>query len=189
MKGGLLENSYHWILDHVDFLQWRRDEQTRLLWIKGDPGKGKTMLLCGITNELKKSIDRTDILAFFFCQATDSRINSATAVLRGLIYLLAVQQESLCTHIRKKYDHAGKQLFDGVNVWVALSEILINILEDARLQHIYLIIDALDECVVDLPLLLALIVKTSYLELSGFCRAAIELISSGDYGLLSRRGG
>ena len=157
-KGGLLADSYRWILDHVDFLKWRRDGQTRLLWIKGDPGKGKTMLLCGIINELKKSISKTDLLAFFFCQASDSRINSATAVLRGLIYLLADQQPSLLTHIRKKYDHVGKQLFDGVNAWWAMSEIVINILEDPKLQDTYLVIDALDECMTDLPLLLNFIV-------------------------------
>ena len=87
-KGGLLEGSYHWVLKTSDFQRWRDDQQSRLLWIKGDPGKGKTMLLCGIINELEKSMSKTDILSYFFCQATDSRINHATAVLRGLLYLL-----------------------------------------------------------------------------------------------------
>ena len=87
-KGGLLEDSYHWILENSDFQQWRNDQQSRLLWIKGDPGKGKTTLLCGIVNELKKSMAKTDLLSYFFCQATDSRINNATAVLRGLLYSL-----------------------------------------------------------------------------------------------------
>ncbi|BDD55164.1 Vegetative incompatibility protein HET-E-1 [Monascus purpureus] len=51
-KGGLLEDCYHWILDHANFRQFCDDPQSRLLWIKGDPGKGKTILLCGIINEL-----------------------------------------------------------------------------------------------------------------------------------------
>ncbi|KAF1938340.1 hypothetical protein EJ02DRAFT_354742, partial [Clathrospora elynae] len=67
----------------------------RLLWVKGDPGKGKTMLLCGIINKLHSSLPRTGLLSYFFCQATDSRINSATAVLRGLLYMLVKQQPSL----------------------------------------------------------------------------------------------
>ncbi|CZR68133.1 uncharacterized protein PAC_18032 [Phialocephala subalpina] len=54
-KGGLLKDSYRWILDNTDFQRWRQDEQSRLLWIKGDPGKGKTMLLCGIIDELTQS--------------------------------------------------------------------------------------------------------------------------------------
>jgi hypothetical protein len=160
-KGDLLEDSYRWILDNSDFQRWQDDSQSRLLWIKGDPGKGKTMLLCGIINELKKSMAKTDLLSYFFCQATDARINNATAVLRGLLYLLVNQQPSLLSHIRKKHDHAGKALFEDANAWIALSEIFTNILRDPSLNSTYLIIDALDECVADLPKLLHFIVQKS----------------------------
>ena len=160
-KGGLLDGCYHWILENPDFQQWRSDQQSRLLWIKGDPGKGKTMLLCGIVNELKKTIAKTDLLSYFFCQATDSRINNATAVLRGLVYLVVNQQPSLISHIRKKHDYAGKTLFEDANAWVALSEVFTNILQDTSLNSTFLIIDALDECVADLPKLLDFIVQKS----------------------------
>lgn len=86
------------------------------------------MLLYGIINELENSIAYTGLLAYFFCQATDSRINNATAVLQGLVYLLVDQQPSLISHIREKYDHTGKSLFEGVNAWVALSDIFTDIL-------------------------------------------------------------
>ncbi|KAK4171520.1 HET-domain-containing protein, partial [Triangularia setosa] len=43
-KGGLLKDSYCWILSNVQFQQWHDGHDQRLLWIKGDPGKGKTML-------------------------------------------------------------------------------------------------------------------------------------------------
>jgi hypothetical protein len=129
--------------------------------VKGDPGKGKTMLLCGVINELQVSIPQTAFLSYFFCQATDSRINSATAVLRGLLYMLMHRQPSLASHVRKKHDYAGKSLFEDANAWVALSEIFADVLQDASLSTTYLIIDALDECVIDLPKLLAFIAKQS----------------------------
>ena len=160
-NSGLLEDSYRWILKNSDFQRWRNDEQSRLLWIKGDPGKGKTMLLCGIIDEFKKSMARTDLLSYFFCQATDSRINSATAVLRGLLFLLINQQPSLVSHIQKFHDHAGKALFEDANTWVTLSEIFTHILQDPSLNSTYLIIDALDECVADLPKLLDFVVQKS----------------------------
>ncbi|KAH6703071.1 hypothetical protein BKA61DRAFT_528257 [Leptodontidium sp. MPI-SDFR-AT-0119] len=160
-KGGLLEGSYHWALETSNFQQWWNNPQTWLLWIKGDPGKGKTMLLCGIINELKKSLPKSTLLSYFFCQATESRINNATAVLRGLIYLLVNEQPSLISHVRTKYDQAGKALFEDSNTWVALSEIFVNILEDPKLNNTFLIVDALDECEVDLPKLLDLIIQTS----------------------------
>jgi hypothetical protein len=160
-KGGLLANSYRWVLHNTAFRQWHEDKHSQLLWVKGDPGKGKTMLLCGIINELRNSMPQTTLLSYFFCQATDSRINSATAVLRGLLYMLVHQQPSLISHVRKKYDHAGKSLFEDANAWVALSEIFADVLQDASLSITYLIIDALDECVTDLLKLLAFIAKQS----------------------------
>ncbi|PQE16116.1 hypothetical protein CJF30_00011140 [Rutstroemia sp. NJR-2017a BBW] len=160
-KGGLLQDSYSWILENSEFRQWRNDQQSRLLWIKGDPGKGKTMLLCGVINELERSKAKSVLLSYFFCQATDSRINYATAVLRGLIYLLVDQQPSLISYIRTKYDQAGKTLFEDTNAWVALSEVFTNMLQGPSLDYVYLIVDALDECVADLPKLMDFIVQTS----------------------------
>jgi hypothetical protein len=160
-KGGLLRDSYRWILDNTHYQQWRNSPQSQLLWIKADPGKGKTMLLCGIIDELFNARPKTALLSYFFCQATDSRINSATAVLRGLLYMLIDQQPSLITHIRKKYDHAGKPLFEDANAWVALTKIFVDVLRDPNLSTTYLIIDALDECVFNRTELLEFVAEQS----------------------------
>jgi hypothetical protein len=92
-KDHLLKDSFVWILDHRDFINWRDDDETRLLWIKGDPSKGKTMLLVGVIDELSQQLESTPnsgLLSYFFCQGTDSRLNNVTVVLRGLIYLMLV---------------------------------------------------------------------------------------------------
>lgn len=102
------------------------------------------MLLCGIINELDLS-DPTRLISFFFCQATDVHLNNATAVLRGLLFQLIDQRPSLLsTHIRNKYDHAGKALFEDQNARFALSEILTEVLQDLDLPPTTLVIDALD---------------------------------------------
>ena len=152
-KGGLLKSSYNWVLSHDNFQQWRDGSDGPLLWIRGDPGKGKTMLLCGIIDELKATAPTANI-SFFFCQATDARINTATAVLRGLVYMLVSQQPELVSHLRESYDGFGKQRFEGPNSWVALSKILTSMLDDSCLRSTYVVIDALDECTQDLGLLL-----------------------------------
>ncbi|KAK4656869.1 HNWD NOD-like receptor pc16 [Podospora pseudocomata] len=161
-KGGLLAGAYRWVFANPDFCLWRERSESRLLWINGDPGKGKTMLLCGIINELQGAIvadGHCRNLAYFFCQATDSRINNAIAVLRGLIYLLAHQQPRLISHVRK-YTDAGKSLSDA-NAWFVLSDILGGMLGDPNLKPTCLVVDALDECVIDLPKLLDFIVCIS----------------------------
>jgi nucleoside phosphorylase len=159
-KGNLLKDSYRWVIGHNDFKRWRDNPQYRLLWIKGDPGKGKTMLLCGIIDEIESSATM-HCLSYFFCQASDIRLSNATAVLRGLIYMIVVQRPLLISHVREKYDKSGKKLFDDSNAWEALSKILMAILNDTRLNDVILIVDALDECVEGLPLLLELLSQAS----------------------------
>lgn len=160
IKGSLPADSYHRIFDNANFRQWCDNEQSRLLWIKSDPGKDKTILLYGIIDELSKSIPDTSLLSFF-CQAIDTRINNSTAVLCGLIYLLVDQQPTLISYMRKEYDHAGNELFQDANTWFALSGMFANIVQDLSLKSAYLIVDALDECVIHLPRLLDLIVQGS----------------------------
>ncbi|KAJ5387104.1 hypothetical protein N7509_009645 [Penicillium cosmopolitanum] len=160
-KGGLLKDSFRWILSDEGFKQWQNSQDNRLLWIRGDPGKGKTMLLCGIIEELTSSVGDVSNISFFFCQASDVRINSATAVLRGLIYLLVEKQPSLISHVRSRYDKTGKALFEDKNAFYAVSDIFTQILKDPTLQTTYFIVDALDECTTDLNLLLGLITRES----------------------------
>ncbi|RFU77684.1 hypothetical protein TARUN_4543 [Trichoderma arundinaceum] len=159
-KGGLLWDSYRWILENPHFQQWRDNGESRLLWIKGDPGKGKTMLLCGILNELEDSTPFMPCLSYFFCQGTDHRLNNANAILRGLIYMLIIQRPSLFSYVHREYKDSGsKRLFDDINAWVTLSDIFENILQDPGSKNCCVIIDALDECAVDRKKLLDIIVR------------------------------
>lgn len=160
-KGGLLKDAYCWALQTSEFQQWRSTEDSSILWIKGDPGKGKTMLLCGMIEELEKSSSRMPVLSYFFCQATDRRANSATAVLRGLIYMFVHQWPSLVSHFQAKHDTAGKTLFEDMNAWIALADILRSMLEDPLLDGACIVVDALDECSADRDKLLNFIVAAS----------------------------
>ncbi|KAL2884650.1 Vegetative incompatibility protein HET-E-1 [Ceratocystis lukuohia] len=157
-KGGLLEESYRWILSHKNFLQFLDESESPILWIKGDPGKGKTMLLCGIIDELERTNPTS--LSYFFCQATNHRVNTATSVLRGLIYRLARQNPHLTTHVRDKYDY-NQNLFQSTGAWQELCEILTSMLNDPSLKNAILVVDALDECSTRQKDLLEFIAKPS----------------------------
>ncbi|KAK5989375.1 Vegetative incompatibility protein HET-E-1 [Cladobotryum mycophilum] len=148
-KGGLLEDSYLWILDNPEYREWLTNEESQLLWIRGDPGKGKTMLLCGIINELKKKA--TNRVAYFF----------SSAVLRGIIYVLVKERPFLFKYLQDKIEGSGEKLFEDSNSWWALSNILANMLADERVDRTFLVIDGLDECVEGLESLLKLIAQNS----------------------------
>jgi hypothetical protein len=180
----LLRDCYAWILEDVSFQRWKMQDASRLLWIKGDPGKGKTMMTMGVIAELsRKSADRVStktvpkatsktlgtlrlnsgpsLLAYFFCQSTRPALNNAVSVLRGLLYLLGTQRKELMRHVQKRYETVGRQLFEGPNAIYALREILSDVLNDVALPPTYLLVDALDECTLGLSELLHIITNAS----------------------------
>jgi hypothetical protein len=154
-KDKFLDDAYKWILDtkeYAAFTNWSNDElplpPRRLLWVKGHAGTGKTMLLIGIIRQLS---DQPAVLSpnvsHFFCQGTDDKThNSATAILRSLVWMLLVQQPHLISHLRSKYKHKGRSLFSDGNALVAMSRVFESMLKDPGLSPVYFIIDDLDEC-------------------------------------------
>ncbi|KAL6229323.1 hypothetical protein BDW75DRAFT_103962 [Aspergillus navahoensis] len=160
-KGGLLDDSFRWVLGNAEFQKWRNGHQNELLWIKGDPGKGKTMLMIGIINELLLQVQSqpSRSIAYFLCQAMDPKLNNATSILRSVIYMLVQQQPHLMSRLRKRYD-TNPNLFESENAFYSLSAIFENMIHDSTQATIYLLVDALDECGTGLSDLLKLIAKT-----------------------------
>lgn len=143
-RESLISESSNWILDHPYFTTWQKSDTYRLLWIKGGPGKGKTMLMMTIINHLSQSLQDNNILSFFFCQETSKGANAP--VLRGLIYQILGQNRALISHLRKVYDTQGSKLFQSSNTSTALKPIFADMISDPKLNQAYLVVDALDEC-------------------------------------------
>ncbi|KAL2816277.1 hypothetical protein BJX63DRAFT_387804 [Aspergillus granulosus] len=165
-KGGFFKGSFRWILDNAEYREWYNHQHSQILWIKGDAGKGKTMLIIGIIQELQQRIKSgsLDLLAYFLCQGTDERLNSATAALRGLIYMLIIQQPHLIIHLRKRYDLEGKKPFETGNAFYAFSAVFESMIQDIKQAPVYLLVDALDECKVGLSDMLSLISRTMSIQ-------------------------
>jgi len=151
-KDTLLRDSYAWILHNDVFKSWLRGDDTQILWIKGDAGKGKTMMMIGLEKELSalvKGTQKGGTLAYFFCQNTDDRLNHAVAVVKGLIFLLATNVKRVTKHLQAECNPAWKDGSRGVNSLYALWRVLSNIVNDLANSNcvpVYLMIDALDEC-------------------------------------------
>jgi hypothetical protein len=149
-KDTLLEGSCDWILHDAAFAHWWKDDESRILWIHGDPGKGKTMMMMALTEEIARRVgdipDQKAATAFFFCQNTVPELSNAAAIVRGLTFLLATEQPALRTHLARKYAEAGERLFEGFNVLPSLWTTLTNMAQDASVLRLYLLVDALDEC-------------------------------------------
>jgi hypothetical protein len=94
-KGTRVEGTCERITQDAKYRAWLDDDgdcinnnNTRLLWISGGPGKSKTMLSVFLTEELKRHTACVDSaeLEFFICSAHDRKRNTAVAVLRGLVH-------------------------------------------------------------------------------------------------------
>jgi hypothetical protein len=151
-KDPLVDDSFKWVLatdEYKSFVDWENPAAPNLLWINGQAGTGKTMLLIGIIQELTSkhlSSPEAPDLSYFFCQGTNHQLDNGAAALRGLVWLLVLQQPHLITHVRQAYRPSGEKAFDGIFAFQALSELLQRMLEDEELNPVFLIIDALDEC-------------------------------------------
>jgi len=143
-KDRLLRDCYEWILHDQVLQEWRDGNTSPLLWIKGDPGKGKTMLMIALARELVKSPPQNPRnVAFFFCQNPDPRLNTAASILRGLIWMLAVKDARLAKIFHTTYQSKSNQL-NGPNAMYALFLTLLAMLEGC--PGAFILIDALDEC-------------------------------------------
>ncbi|KFY14076.1 hypothetical protein V491_06163 [Pseudogymnoascus sp. VKM F-3775] len=143
-KDALLKDCYEWILQDRLLQKWRDGDTYPLLCINGDPGKGKTMLMIALVRELSMNLPgNSPTMTFFFCQSTDIRLNNAIAILRGLIWKLAMNQPRLARIFHQKYN-SDKSLLDGPNAVFALFSTLTLMLNECPGTTI--LIDALDEC-------------------------------------------
>ncbi|KAK1855471.1 vegetative incompatibility protein HET-E-1 [Colletotrichum chrysophilum] len=165
-KGGLIPGLNNWFFDHEEYNRWHRKPEKRLLWITGSPGKGKTMLICDVIEELEKQNYEP---VYFFCEAGDTRLNMANAVLRGLLYSFLSRNPSCISQIQEKYERRGKVVFEDTNSWDVLTGMIKDIISSGAMSKAVIVIDALDECVEELGKLLDLLI-----DISATCKAIVS---------------
>ncbi|KAL8937621.1 MAG: hypothetical protein Q9216_004336 [Gyalolechia sp. 2 TL-2023] len=150
-KDRLLETTDDWILNDTTYRKWLSDPCSRVLWLHGDPGKGKTMLSIALIDELTKRSQDTDkglsqALLYFFCDNQDDRRGSASLILRGIIYQMLCKYPGLSMYLNSEYEKQREKLFSSPNSIQTLWRIFHSIIKHSDVHEIYIVIDALDEC-------------------------------------------
>ena len=145
-KGSRVDGTCTWIKGHELYVSWLSSDP-QLLWLSGGPGKGKTMLSLYLAQDLEQSIkhSKNTILLQYFCDNKDERRNTATAILRGLIFQLLQARRHLFTHILPSYQIQKESLFSPSS-FQTLWRIFETMLHDHALDRIYCVLDGLDEC-------------------------------------------
>jgi len=156
-KDKLLATTNVWILNNTTYLKWLNEDRSRILWLHGNPGKGKTMLAIAMIEEFQRTMQPAGnssdsprrALVYFFCDNQDDRRKTASLILRGIIYQILCQYPDLAVYLTNEYGKQREQLFSSRNSLQSLWRVLHSIIKNSELQEIYIVIDALDECDVD----------------------------------------
>jgi ankyrin repeat protein len=140
IKEGRVSNTCEWIRTTKEYAEFLEGTH-RMLWIWGEPGKGKTMLSIFMSRELEQK-NKTKTI-FFFCRAEHEKRNSAVAVLRGLLWHLTGLCPELTRVLRKKCESAvNDTLSSRETLWISFKELIVA----AQSERLYCVIDGLDEC-------------------------------------------
>ncbi|KAG0636269.1 hypothetical protein HOY80DRAFT_372781 [Tuber brumale] len=77
-------NTCTWIFGNEEYKHWCQSESSSMLWVVGNAGFGKSVLLSSVIEELLK-VDDGRIVLFFFCKTGDDSTQRAGAIFRNLI--------------------------------------------------------------------------------------------------------
>jgi hypothetical protein len=74
-----------WLTSSATYKQWLQDDQHGLLWIKGIPGSGKSVIAANLIDELARNNPGSPVLFFFFRQIIQAN-HKPDALLRDWIH-------------------------------------------------------------------------------------------------------
>lgn len=146
-KGRRVAGTCQWIKYNKDYVDWLRSTaSSQLLWLSGDPGMGKTMLSIYLADELQRKTHRSsDTFIEFYCECAERGRNTATGILRGLLFQLISKYRHLAGCIQGDFGEQGNGLF-AESSFFTLWRYFDTMIRDPKIGTIYCIIDALDEC-------------------------------------------
>ncbi|USP82182.1 hypothetical protein yc1106_09456 [Curvularia clavata] len=186
-KGTKVAGTCEWITHDASYRAWLdtnddsdgdgdSDSDTRLLWISGGPGKGKTIMSVFLTEKLERqTAGREDVeLVFYFCNAEDEKRNTAVAILRGLVHQIIVKRPQLVEHAllySETPERTQQTLSSLETLWIIFSKLI----ADAELGMIFCVLDGLDDSMlrVLLPRLVGLLVDGMPSSTNGAFKLAI----------------
>ena len=146
-KNPLLKGTCEWVREDPAYRAWVNSRSSRILWIHGDPGKGKTMIVLSLLEAFSTIADSLDDsagqLVYFLCDSTDNTRNTVLSMAKSLLYQILSQQPRMLIYCRRRFEIQREWLFSSLEgVWGILQDVLVRL----PFEEIYVLLDALDEC-------------------------------------------
>lgn len=127
-----------WLFEHHDFKSWSSSTDRNLLWIKGVPGSGKSILASSVIERLR-SIDGSIVAFFFFRRIIPSNCTLASMV-RDIIAQIAVQVPDTRQLVQTFMEmHRNVDSISNPELWKLFVSVV------STLPRVCLVVDAWDE--------------------------------------------
>ncbi|KAI1488247.1 NACHT domain protein [Biscogniauxia mediterranea] len=135
LRARVYQGTGTWLLQSATFKEWLQAtaESSRILWLQGIPGAGKTYLASTVIARVQ-SLGRT---AFAFLSYKENRNATAISVLHSLIFRVVSGEDDLQTVVCQSCNEKSKRSLQGA------TELFTTVL--ACVGPVYLIVDGLDE--------------------------------------------
>jgi hypothetical protein len=138
------EDTCAWIFSEKTYQDWV--ETNGVLWIRGGPGCGKSVLSSFLSKELSGNLSSNSgkafLVAYFFCDDKDDRLRTADAILANILAQVLKQAPKALVHFSTEPQYAvnkGKMSWNLGMLWRVFDRIV----KDHNIGSICLIIDAL----------------------------------------------
>ncbi|EHK18015.1 putative ankyrin repeat protein [Trichoderma virens Gv29-8] len=130
----------NWLTSSDQYQKWLQNDEHGLLWIKGIPGSGKSVMAASIIDEIAKSNPGTPVLYFFFRQIIDAN-HEPRALLRDWMDQILSYSPPLQKQLKAYVDaHRSLESMSSETMWNQLR------LAFASLPgKVFCVADALDE--------------------------------------------
>jgi hypothetical protein len=79
-----LEGSGEWLLSSEKYRNWKSSNESDLLWVRGKPGSGKSVLAAVTVTDLKLEVDPETALGYAFCQRADESFQDHSKIFAAL---------------------------------------------------------------------------------------------------------
>lgn len=148
-----------WVPSHVSFQDWLGSSESDMLWLRGYPGVGKTVLTKhliesvipsrrALRNADGKSMGEEptgdDILVYFFCNDSNVERKVEENILKAFLHQFLTLTPALVTAFESRMGHR-KTKWQFAKTTAGLWGILEDIILVAKAKTIYVVLDALDE--------------------------------------------
>ena len=135
-----------WAIKTPEYLDWASTNGSRVLWVTGDAGSGKTALLKTLAQHLIKQGSQSECtVAYFFCDGTLlSEGGSPAMIVRSLIWHILSNRRSLIKHLETKLSSTKKDNLGHPNDFYAVSTLLYTLIQDHGIGTIYFVIDGME---------------------------------------------